>query len=87
MNFTRFALPAARSRKNQQECRLEDIPPAFVSLGMDFTSSVAMTRLLRTWLPPVSTCLLLQGAIAGGSIMMNRWLAPPTPCCDSLQAR
>lgn len=48
---------------------------------------VAMIRLLRTWLPPVSTCLLLQGAIAGGSILLHRWLVPPTPCCDSLQAR
>lgn len=46
-----------------------------------------MIRLLRTWLPPVSTCLLLQGAIAGGSILLNRWLVPPTTCCDSLQAR
>jgi hypothetical protein len=54
---------------------------------MGIATSVAMTRLLRTWLPPVSTCLLLQGAIAGGSILLNRWLAPPTPCCDSLQAR
>ncbi len=54
---------------------------------MGTATPVAMARLLRIWLPPVSTCLLLQGAIAGGSIMMNRWLAPPTPCCDSLQAR
>jgi hypothetical protein len=54
---------------------------------MGNASSVAMTRLLRIWLPQVSTCLLLQGAIAGGSIMLNHWLAPPTPCCDSLQAR
>jgi hypothetical protein len=54
---------------------------------MVIATPVAMTRLLRTWLPPVSTCLLLQGAMAGGSILLNRWLAPPAPCCDSLQAR
>jgi hypothetical protein len=54
---------------------------------MGIATSVAMTRLLRTWLPPVSTCLLLQGAIVGGSVLLNRWITPPTPCCDSLQAR
>ena len=54
---------------------------------MGIATPVAMTRLLRTWLPPVSTCLLLQGAMAGGSILLNRWLTPPAPCCDSLQAR
>lgn len=42
-----------------------------------------MTRILRTWLPPVGLCLLLQASIVGGGLLLNRWIVPETPCCDS----
>jgi hypothetical protein len=39
--------------------------------------------LLRTWIPPVGTCLLLQGTILGAGFLLHRCSEPPTPCCDS----
>ena len=42
-----------------------------------------MTRILRTWLPPVSLCLLLQASIVGGEVLLNHWFVPETPCCES----
>jgi len=42
-----------------------------------------MVRLLRIWIPPVGTCLLLQGAILGAGFLLHRCIEPPTPCCDS----
>jgi hypothetical protein len=45
--------------------------------------TVAMERNLRTWLPQVGLCLLLQGAIVGGGVLLNRWIVPEPPCCDS----
>ncbi len=42
-----------------------------------------MVRILRTWLPPVGACLLLQATIAAGGLLLNRWIPPDRPCCDS----
>jgi hypothetical protein len=46
-------------------------------------SSPSMTRILRTWFPPVSLCLLLQATIVAGGVLLNRWAVPETPCCES----
>jgi hypothetical protein len=43
----------------------------------------AMQRNLRTWLPQVGLCLLLQGTIVAGGLLLNRWTVPEPPCCDS----
>jgi hypothetical protein len=42
-----------------------------------------MGPLLRTWLPQVGLCLLLQAGIASGGLLLHRWLAPQAPCCSS----
>jgi hypothetical protein len=42
-----------------------------------------MRRLLRIWLAPIGTCLLLQAVLAGGGLLLNRWMVPDPPCCDS----
>lgn len=45
----------------------------------------SMVRVLRAWLPPVGTCLLLQGSLIGAGLLIHRCIAPPTPCCVSPQ--
>lgn len=42
-----------------------------------------MVRILRTWLPSVGVCLLLQASIASAGLVLNRWIVPDPPCCDS----
>jgi len=42
-----------------------------------------MVRMLRTWVPPVGTCLLLQAAILATGLVVHRWVEPQSPCCDS----
>jgi hypothetical protein len=42
-----------------------------------------MVRLLRTWLPPVGGCLLLQGAIIGAGQLAHRLIVPESSCCAS----
>jgi hypothetical protein len=42
-----------------------------------------MIRMLRTWIPPVGTCLLLQAAIISTGLLVQRCLQSDTPCCDS----
>jgi len=42
-----------------------------------------MTRILRTWLPPVSLCLLLQASIVGGGVLLNRWFEGPKPAATT----
>jgi len=51
---------------------------------MAHLSSVpSMVRILRTWIPPLGTCLLLQGSLIGAGFLIHRCLEPPIPCCDS----
>jgi hypothetical protein len=45
--------------------------------------AAAMQGNFRTWLPQVGLCLLLQGTIVGGGLLLNRWILPEPPCCDS----
>jgi hypothetical protein len=42
-----------------------------------------MLQLLRVWLPPLGICLMLQGAIVGSGLFLDRWIHPERPCCDS----
>ncbi|MEB3322302.1 MAG: hypothetical protein VKI81_05715 [Synechococcaceae cyanobacterium] len=42
-----------------------------------------MAPQLRRWLPQVGLCLLLQGTIASGGLLLNRWMVPEPPCCES----
>jgi hypothetical protein len=42
-----------------------------------------MVRILRTWIGPVGSCLLLQAAIIGAGLVFQRCIEPTTPCCDS----
>jgi hypothetical protein len=44
---------------------------------------MAMIRILRTWIPPVGSCLLLQAAIIGAGLLLHRCIEPQPPCCDS----
>lgn len=42
-----------------------------------------MARFVKLWLPQVGICLLLQGGLIGGGLMLHRWILPPgAPCCD-----
>ncbi|MEB3262632.1 MAG: hypothetical protein VKK94_06705 [Cyanobacteriota bacterium] len=42
-----------------------------------------MSRLVRMWLPQMGICLLLQGGLIGGGLVLHRWIAPHSPpCCD-----
>jgi len=47
------------------------------------TSVPSMVRILRTWIPPLGTCLLLQGSMIGAGFLIHRCFEPPIPCCDS----
>jgi hypothetical protein len=41
-----------------------------------------VTRIVKVWLPQLGVCLLLQGGLIGGGLLLNRWIAPSvTPCC------
>lgn len=41
-----------------------------------------MLRTLRIWVPPIGLCLLLQATLAGGGLLLNRWIVPEPPCGD-----
>lgn len=41
-----------------------------------------MALLMKTWLPPVVSCLVLQGSLLGFGLAMDRWLNPKAPCCS-----
>lgn len=47
------------------------------------TAGPIPSRVLRTWLPPVGTCLLLQASLLGAGFLIHRCIEPPTPCCVS----
>jgi len=40
-----------------------------------------MVPLLKTWLPPIATCLMLQAVLVGSGLIVNQWLNPDSPCC------
>ncbi|MFM7312398.1 MAG: hypothetical protein ACKO0M_04395 [Cyanobium sp.] len=41
-----------------------------------------MSRLVRTWMPQVGVCLLLQGGLVSGGALLHHWVDAPSPCCD-----
>lgn len=41
-----------------------------------------LAQTVRTWIPQVGICLLLQAGIASGAMLLDRWIAPESPCCD-----
>jgi uncharacterized SAM-binding protein YcdF (DUF218 family) len=46
-------------------------------------NTTIMARLVKLWLPQMGICLLLQGCLIGGGLLLKSWLAPTsTPCCD-----
>ena len=41
-----------------------------------------LARTVKIWFPQVGICLLLQAGIASGAMLLDRWIAPESPCCD-----
>ena len=41
-----------------------------------------MAQFLKIWLPPVVSCLVLQGSLIGFGLAMDRWFNPEAPCCS-----
>lgn len=40
-----------------------------------------MTQLLKTWLAPIASCLMLQAVLISLGVLINHRLTPPAPCC------
>ena len=41
----------------------------------------AVARFVKVWLPQVGICLLLQGGLIGGGLVLHRWIIHPVPLC------